>query len=209
MAAGTLRESRNKRTAEQVRKTCILRIWKKHENCIYIKGRAGPQPPQHRVGDPATKTGRHHRTVGFRKVDPPSTPSSPKGSDAMSRPLGLCPAVPRQDQQARCRHHRGNCAGHRHRTEGQHRNPCSTVGTTTEIYDYLKPLRPHRAHTFRPSRAKKSAASTDDVAEYPLLEHRGQRIVIGSPAGARRRAGDHRKADAAALGGFHASLHRR
>ena len=61
------------------------------------------------------------------------------------------------------------------------RNPRSTVGTTTEIYDYLKLLFARVGHTFSPvSGEEVRCYSTDDVAEY-LLEHRGQRIVIGAP----------------------------
>ena len=61
------------------------------------------------------------------------------------------------------------------------RNPRSTVGTTTEIYDYLKLLFARVGHTFSPvSGEEVRCFSTDDVAEY-LLEHRGQRIVIGAP----------------------------
>ena len=61
------------------------------------------------------------------------------------------------------------------------RNPRSTVGTTTEIYDYLKLLFARVGHTFSPvSGEEVRCYSTDDVAEY-LLEHRGQRIVIAAP----------------------------
>ena len=61
------------------------------------------------------------------------------------------------------------------------RNPRSTVGTTTEIYDYLKLLFARVGHTFSPvSGEEVRCYSTDDVAEY-LLEHRGQRVVIGAP----------------------------
>ena len=61
------------------------------------------------------------------------------------------------------------------------RNPRSTVGTTTEIYDYLKLLFARIGHTFSPvSGEEVRCFSTDDVAEY-LLEHRGQRVVIAAP----------------------------
>ena len=61
------------------------------------------------------------------------------------------------------------------------RNPRSTVGTTTEIYDYLKLLFARIGHTFSPVAGEEVRCySTDDVAEY-LLEHRGQRVVIGAP----------------------------
>lgn len=61
------------------------------------------------------------------------------------------------------------------------RNPRSTVGTTTEIYDYLKLLFARAGHTFSPvSGQEVRCYSTDDVAEY-LLAHDGQRAVIAAP----------------------------
>ncbi len=55
-------------------------------------------------------------------------------------PVCVCPPVPVDDGQARRRLHRGPVAGHRHRAEGDVHNPRSTVGTVTEIYDYLRLL---------------------------------------------------------------------
>ena len=50
-------------------------------------------------------------------------------------------AVPRADGEARRRLHRGPLAGHLDRPEvDRRRNPRSTVGTITEIYDYLRLL---------------------------------------------------------------------
>lgn len=61
------------------------------------------------------------------------------------------------------------------------RNPRSTVGTTTEIYDYLKLLYARIGHTFSPvSGQEVRCFSVDDVAAY-ILARDGQRVVIGAP----------------------------
>ncbi len=61
------------------------------------------------------------------------------------------------------------------------RNPRSTVGTTTEIYDYLKLLYARIGRTFSPVSGREVRCySTDDVAEY-VLSHAGERIVITAP----------------------------
>ena len=61
------------------------------------------------------------------------------------------------------------------------RNPRSTVGTTTEIYDYLKLLYARIGHTFSPvSGQEVRCFSTDDVASY-ILRHEGERVVIAAP----------------------------
>ncbi len=61
------------------------------------------------------------------------------------------------------------------------RNPRSTVGTTTEIYDYLKLLFARIGRTFSPvSGAEVRCYSVDDVAAR-LLEHAGERAEIAAP----------------------------
>ena len=61
------------------------------------------------------------------------------------------------------------------------RNPRSTVGTTTEIYDYLKPLYARIGRTFSPVSGREVRCyGTDDVAEY-VLAHAGERVVIAAP----------------------------
>ena len=61
------------------------------------------------------------------------------------------------------------------------RNPRSTVGTTTEIYDYLKLLYARIGRTFSPVSGREVRCySTDDVAEY-VLSHAGERVVIAAP----------------------------
>ena len=61
------------------------------------------------------------------------------------------------------------------------RNPRSTVGTTTEIYDYLKLLFARIGHTFSPVSGREVRCySVDDVAEW-ILAREGQRVVIAAP----------------------------
>lgn len=62
------------------------------------------------------------------------------------------------------------------------RNPRSTVGTTTEIYDYLKLLFARAGHTFSPvSGCEVKCFSTDDVATYVASQSEGGRVVIAAP----------------------------
>ncbi|WP_290541156.1 excinuclease ABC subunit UvrA [Alistipes sp.] len=61
------------------------------------------------------------------------------------------------------------------------RNPRSTVGTTTEIYDYLKLLFARAGHTFSPvSGQEVHCFSVDDVAAW-ILARDGQRMAIAAP----------------------------
>lgn len=62
------------------------------------------------------------------------------------------------------------------------RNPRSTVGTTTEIYDYLKLLYARAGHTFSPvSGQEVRCYSVDDVAAYIQGQGEGNRVVIAAP----------------------------
>ena len=62
------------------------------------------------------------------------------------------------------------------------RNPRSTVGTTTEIYDYLKLLYARIGHTFSPvSGQEVHCYSVDDVAAYIQQQGEGGRVVIAAP----------------------------
>ncbi|MBR2352383.1 MAG: excinuclease ABC subunit UvrA [Alistipes sp.] len=59
------------------------------------------------------------------------------------------------------------------------RNPRSTVGTTTEIYDYLKLLFARAGHTFSPvSGCEVRCYDTDDVVERILALDDGARIAV-------------------------------
>ena len=62
------------------------------------------------------------------------------------------------------------------------RNPRSTVGTTTEIYDYLKLLYARIGHPFSPvSGQEVRCYSVDDVAAYIQQQGEGGRVVIAAP----------------------------
>ncbi len=62
------------------------------------------------------------------------------------------------------------------------RNPRSTVGTTTEIYDYLKLLFARIGHTFSPiSGNEVRCHSVDDVVAYITENGMDERVVITAP----------------------------
>ena len=62
------------------------------------------------------------------------------------------------------------------------RNPRSTVGTTTEIYDYLKLLYARVGHTFSPiSGNEVRCYGVDDVVTYITENGMGERVVITAP----------------------------
>ncbi len=62
------------------------------------------------------------------------------------------------------------------------RNPRSTVGTTTEIYDYLKLLFARVGHTFSPiSGVEVRCSGVDDVVAHIVEQGMDQRVVITAP----------------------------
>ena len=62
------------------------------------------------------------------------------------------------------------------------RNPRSTVGTTTEIYDYLRMLFARIGHTFSPiSGQEVKKNSTEDVVQKTLEYSKGTRFVVMAP----------------------------
>ena len=62
------------------------------------------------------------------------------------------------------------------------RNPRSTVGTVTEIYEYLKLLYARVGRTISPiSGAEVKCYNTDDVVEYLLSLGEGARVVVAVP----------------------------
>ena len=62
------------------------------------------------------------------------------------------------------------------------RNPRSTVGTTTEIYDYLKLLFARAGHTFSPVSGREvKCYGVDEVAARILALEEGSRVVIAAP----------------------------
>jgi excinuclease ABC subunit A len=62
------------------------------------------------------------------------------------------------------------------------RNPRSTVGTSTEIYDYLKLLFARIGHTFSPVSGREVRSfGVDDVAAYVAELPEGERVVVAAP----------------------------
>lgn len=62
------------------------------------------------------------------------------------------------------------------------RNPRSTVGTATELYDYLKLLYARIGHTFSPVSGQEVKCYTeDDVAQYILSLPEGSRVAVAAP----------------------------
>lgn len=62
------------------------------------------------------------------------------------------------------------------------RNPRSTVGTTTEIYDYLRLLYSRIGRTYSPiSGMEVKCYTTDDVVEHLLSLGEGERVIIAVP----------------------------
>ncbi len=62
------------------------------------------------------------------------------------------------------------------------RNPRSTVGTTTEIYNYLELLFARAGHTFSPVSGKEvKCYDTDDITEYIASLGEGVRVIIAVP----------------------------
>ena len=62
------------------------------------------------------------------------------------------------------------------------RNPRSTVGTTTEIYEYLRLLYARIGRTFSPiSGEEVKCYTTDEVVEYILSLGEGERVMIAVP----------------------------
>ncbi len=62
------------------------------------------------------------------------------------------------------------------------RNPRSTVGTTTEIYDYLKLLYARVGHTFSPVSGREVRCyGVDDVADFVMEHGEGKQTVLACP----------------------------
>ena len=105
--------------------------------------------------------------------------------------VGLRAPVPRPDGQARRRLHRGAVAGGLHRPEVDlDRNPRSTVGTITEVYDYLRLLfaRAGRPHCPDLRRARSRGRRPQQIVDRVLELERGH-PVPGARAGRPRPQG--------------------
>ena len=68
------------------------------------------------------------------------------------------------------------------------RNPRSTVGTSTEIYDYMRLLFARAGRTFSPVSGKEvTVDSVTDVAEFITNRPEGERIIVLAPLAAKRK----------------------
>ncbi len=82
---------------------------------------------------------------------------------------------------------------HLHRPEDDHRNPRSTVGTVTEIYDYLRLLWAGSACRTARSAGRRSRQQTvDQIVDQLLALPEGTKLA-DSGAGRPRTEGEHRK----------------
>ncbi len=61
------------------------------------------------------------------------------------------------------------------------RNPRSTVGTTSEIYDYLKLLFARAGHTFSPVTGEEVRCYTTDDVAARIFDHTNERVEIAAP----------------------------
>ena len=107
--------------------------------------------------------------------------------------LSACQAVPRTDGQARCGFHRGLSPAISIEQKSTSHNPRSTVGTVTEIYDYLRLLYARVGHPCCFQCGQEITAQTvqqmvDAICELP----EGSKFQILSPI-VRGRKGEYRK----------------
>jgi hypothetical protein len=134
--------------------------------------------------------GRHHRPVRLGQVLARLRHHLCRGPAPLCRvAVGLCPPVPRADAEAGCRPDRGPVAGHLHRAEDDLRNPRSTVGTVTEIYDYMRLLWarvgvPYSPATGLPIESQTVSQMVDRVMALP----EGTRLYLLAPSCAAARA---------------------
>ena len=127
------------------------------------------------VDDPARPARRHHRPLRLRQVVAGLRHHLRRGPASLRRvALRLRPPVPRPDGEAGRRPHRGPLASHLDRPEGRRRNPRSTVGTVTEIYDYLRLLFARVGQPHCP------------ICGRPIEQQTVQQIVDSDPRPARR-----------------------
>lgn len=154
----------------------------KHENCIYIKGARVHNLQNIEVSIPHDKlvvvtglSGSGKSTLAFDTIFAEGQRRYVESLSAYARQFlgkinkpdvdilsGIAPAIAIEQKV-------------------NTRNPRSTVGTTTEIYDYLKLLFARAGHTFSPvSGEEVRCYSVDDVAAR-ILAREGERVEIAAP----------------------------
>jgi excinuclease ABC subunit A len=111
----------------------------------------------------------------------------------MSNPLGLCAAVPRHDGKARCRPYRGLSPAISIEQKTTSKNPRSTVGTVTEIYDYLRLLFARVGTPYSPATGLPiEAQQVQDMVDRVMAMEEGTRAYLLAPI-VRDRKGEYRK----------------
>ena len=156
--------------------------------------RPGAQPQGHHRPAPAERTHLHHRALGLREVEPCLRHDLRGGAAAVRRvALGLRAPVPADDGEARRRlDRRALSPAISIDQKTTSRNPRSTVGTVTEIYDYLRLLyarvgRPHCPICGRPI----AGQAIDSIVEQILALPEGTRFTVNAPV-VRDRKGEYR-----------------
>ena len=142
------------------------------------------QPEERQPRHPAGPARRHHRRFRFGKIVA-STRSAPRGSSAYVESLSVRAPVHWTDGQAGRGLHRRPVA-HRHRTALGDHNPRSTVGTVTEIYDYLRCFCTHRRSPLL-SRARDPSQTIDMMIDHVHGLPEGLESTCSPPSSAGRR----------------------
>jgi excinuclease ABC subunit A len=132
---------------------------------------------------PAQPTDRHHRRFGLRQVVARVRHDLRRGPAALRRvAVGLRAAVPRADGEAGRRLDRGLSPAISIEQRTTLANPRSTVGTVTEIYDYLRLLyasigQPHCPKCGRPIQAQTIQEMVERALRLPV----GSKFVVLAP----------------------------
>ena len=153
--------------------------------------REGAQPQGHRRPSAAACADLRHRPQRLRQVEPRLRHHLRRGPAALRRePERLRAPVPADDGEAGRRLDRRPLARRSRSTRRRRsRNPRSTVGTVTEIYDYLRLLyarigKPHCPVCGRPIAGQSQEAIVDQILAAPRgHEVHGQRAGRPRPQG--------------------------
>ena len=107
--------------------------------------------------------------------------------------LGLCPQLPGQLGAARRGQDHGVEPRHLHRAEDDEQEPRSTVGTTTEIYDFLRLLYARAGEAYSYLSGKKMVRYTEEqIIDLIIHDYDGRRIYLLAPV-VRNRKGHYKE----------------